>query len=423
MSMSPAKCMCGIFALAIIARLTAFWVLPEPHMAYNAIYAYVKGAEILLEGQGFADPSFPVYTPPLYSVLIAIVTAIFGDGILTTKLLQIAVDSLTAALTCLLFRNVFGDFTGILTGIMWALYPFTIYSTLYIGTEVFFTFFLALFVVLIVHGIQTDKWYSYCAAGAVLGLATLIRGSTQFIPLILPFVLFAFGKGRIRWLRNYVLSLMCFVIVILPWSIRNYVVLHEIIPVGANSTVILYGTYEPLLTIDTRQAELTRLFAEAKAKGILPPGEDRGPAERDAFLAKVAIENYRERLRADPIGLAVFMVQKFFRLWYSTESGNNHGITLAVNAGIYAFAVVGIFATWKNKNGMALMLLGLVIYFVIIHWLTLPLFRYMLPVMPYVIAFAAFGLLFVIERRWPEVPERFALRSIPLSSGKNTHQG
>jgi hypothetical protein len=141
-------------------------------------------------------------------------------------------------------------------------------------------------------------------------------------------------------------------------------------------------------------------------------------------LAKVAIENYRERLRADPIGLAVFMVQKFLRLWYSTESGNNHGITLAVNAGIYAFAFVGIFAAcWKNKNGMALMLLGLVIYFVIIHWLTLPLFRYMLPVMPYVIAFAAFGLLFVIERRWPEVHGRFNLRSIPLSSGKNTHQG
>lgn len=405
--MSLAKCMSGIFALALISRLVAFEVLQEPHMAYNAIFAYVKGAEILVEGQGFSDPSFPVYTPPLYSILIAVLTILFNDGILATKLLQIGVDSFTAALMCLLFKNVFDDPTGVVAGIMWALYPFTIYSTLYIGTEAFFTFFIALFVVLLVQGIQTDKLYFYCVAGVVLGLATLVRGTTQFIPLMLPFILITFKKARVHWLRNYLLSLICFVIVILPWGVRNYFVLHEIIPVGANSTVILYGTYEPLLTIDTRQAELTRIFAEAKAKGIIPPGEERGPAERDGFLAKVAIENYRERLRSDPFGLAVFMVQKFCRLWYSTESGNNHGVTLAVNAGIYAFAIIGAFVVWKKKNGMALMLLGLVAYFVIIHWLTLPLFRYMLPVMPYVIAFAASGLLFVMERKWPDMHGRF----------------
>ena len=416
MFMPSAKCASGIFALALIVRLIAFAVLPEPHMSYNATFAYVKGAEILFEGQGFSDPSFPVYTPPLYSICIAIVTAIFGNGILAIKFIQIVLDSFTAVLLYFLVRTVFSELTGNLAGIMWALYPFTIYSTLYIGTEAFFTFFITFFVLLLVHGIQTDKIYFYCLAGIVLGLATLTRGTTQFIPLILPFVLFALGKGRVHWLRNSLVSLVCFVIVILPWGARNYFVLHEIIPVGANSTIILYGTYEPLLTIDTRQAELARLFAEAKAKGIVPPGEDRGPAERDRFLARVAIENYRERFRSDTFGLGMFMFKKFGRLWYSTESGNNHGVTLAVNAGIYVLAIIGICIAWKRRNGIAMMLLSLVGYFVIIHWLSLPLFRYMLPVMPYVIAFAALGFAFLIELSWPEMHGQ--LRNFLLASEK-----
>ena len=384
----------------------AFWVLPEPHMAYNAIFAYVKGADTLVNGQGFSDPSFPVYTPPLYSVLIAAGTVLFGNGIYAIKVLQIVADALTSVLLYLIARRVFNDLTAVLAGTLWSLYPFAIYATLYIGTEVFFTSFIALFLLCIVYSLDKDKWYVYCGAGICLGLATMIRGTTQFLPLILPVALWLLRSKNSHWLRNSTLSLLCFLIVIFPWAIRNYIVLHEVIPVGANSTVMLYGTYEPLLTIDTRQAELVRIFEAAKAKGIVPPGEDRGPSERDGFLAKVAIDNYRERLKTDPLGLVTFMMQKFFRLWYSTESGNNHGITLAVNAGIYALALVGVVVALKNKNIMAIMLMGLVAYFVVIHWLTLPLFRYMLPVMPYVLTLAAVGMGFIIEKKWPEAYER-----------------
>ena len=406
MAVSERRWILAIFAMAIGVRLAAFWLLPEPHMAYNAIFAYVKGADSLVSGQGFSDPSFPVYTPPLYSVLIAAGTVLFGDGIYAIKVLQVIADAFTSILLYLIARRIFDNFIAVFTGILWSLYPFAIYATLYVGTEVFFTLFIAVFLLFLIYSLEQDKWYFYFGAGLFLGLATLIRGTTQFLPLILPLALWLLKSKNSPWLRNYTVSVLCFLIVILPWAIRNYIVLHEIIPVGANSTVMLYGTYEPLLTIDTRQAELVRVFEAAKAKGIVPPGEDRGPSERDGFLAKVAIQNYRDRLQSDPFGLAVFMVQKFFRLWYSTESGNNHGITLAVNAGVYAFALIGIVVTFKKKNKMAIILVGILGYFVIIHWLTLPLFRYMLPVMPYVLIMTAVGIVFVIEKGSPEAYRR-----------------
>ena len=180
MAMSARKYALAIFIVAVAVRLTAFWVLPEPHMPYNAIFAYVKGAEILLHGQGFWDPSFPVYTPPLYSMLIAVGSMVLGDGIHTIKLLQVFVDAFTAVILCLLARRVFDDLTGVLAGMLWSLYPFAIYSTLYVGTEVFFTFFVALFLLFLVYGLRTDSAYSYGGAGFSLGLATMIRGTTQF---------------------------------------------------------------------------------------------------------------------------------------------------------------------------------------------------------------------------------------------------
>ena len=42
---------------------------------------------------------------------------------------------------------------------------------------------------------------------------------------------------------------------------------------------------------------------------------------------------------------------------------------------------------------------AVVIYFVALHWFALPLFRYMIPVMPYVIGFAAFAIT-SLKNKW-----------------------
>lgn len=401
-----------VFAAAAI-RLLALWLVPEPHLSSNASFAYLKGAQILMEGQGFSDFYFPVYTPPFYSMCIAMMTFLFGgDGIVGIKLLQIVADSLTALVIYLAMREVFDAPTGYLSAIIWGLYPFAVYSTLYIGTEALYTFFLALWVWLTVCAIRHDKWQYYCGAGAILGLATLTRGTTQFLPLVLPFLLFACRKQSPDWGRGYLLSLLCFIVVILPWGARNYLVLDEIIPIGVNSLPVFMGSSEPLLTIGVeREKEMSRLYEKAKAKGIVPLPPDRGPAERDGFLMKLALENYIEQLRTDPVNLIFFMVKKLFRLWYSTESGRNHSIALGVNILIYAPSIVGIVAAWRQKDCITLVLLGLIGYFVLLHWPTLALFRFMMPVMPYVSGFAAFGLLVAVKHKWPEMHRRLQLMS------------
>jgi len=398
-----------IFLVSCVFRVTALFILPEPHVSYNAQFAYIKGAEMLVAGQGFADPAFPVYTPPLYSLAIAVLAFLFGgDGIMGIKIVQIVLDSAMAVLLYLIAREIFDPSVGFLSAVIWAMYPFAIYSTLYVGTEVFFTFLVAVWVWCTIWAIKCARWEYYCAAGVFLGLATLTRGTTQFMPLILLALMFALRDHGFKWIRMYVLTVVCFTLIILPWGIRNYLVLKEVIPIGANSSVILYGASEPMLTIgDGRAKEVARLYEEAKTRGIVPPPEDHAPAERDRFLARVAIDHYKARLRNDPVDLSLYMVTKFVRLWYSTESGNNHGATFAINFGLYILAGVGIVLSWKKRNWKALTVLVLVGYFVFIHWMTLPLFRYMIPVMPYLSMFAATAMLAALNRKWPRVYERF----------------
>lgn len=397
-----------IFGVSLVLRVSALFILPEPHISYNAQFAYIKGAQMLVEGQGFADPTFPVYTPPLYSLVIALLAWLFGgDGIMGIKVVQIVLDSAMAVLLYLIAKEICNSSVGILSAAIWAIYPFAIYSTLYVGTEVLFTFLVAVWVWFTIWAIKSARWEYYCAAGAFLGLATLTRGTTQFVPLILLILMFVFRDQGLRWIRMYLLTVVCFGLIILPWGIRNYLVLNEFIPIGANSSIILYGVSEPMLTIgDGRAKEVARLYEEARINGIIPPPEDHPPAERDRFLAKVAIDHYKARFRNDPAGLSVFMLKKFFRLWYSTESGNNHGVTLAINLGLYILAGIGIVLSWKQRNWKALTLLVLVAYFVIIHWLTLPLFRYMIPVMPFLSMFAAMGMIAFLNRKWPRAYER-----------------
>lgn len=396
-----------IFVTALVVRLLAFGLLPEPHLSYNAVYAYLNGAKLLLDGDGFSDPSFPIYTPPLYSLSIAAAASLFGgDGIVGIKLIQIVLDSFTALIICMLFSELFDRATGYFSALIWVLYPFAIYPTLYIGTETFFTFFVALWVLLTTRALKEGKWELYCAAGGVLGLATLTRGTTQFLPLLLPFVFLTSRRSVAEWLRHSTITLVCFVIVILPWGIRNYLVLNEIIPIGINNTIVLWGSSEPLWTIDTRGREYTLLLAEAEKKGIISTSNDVGIVEKDRNNVRLAIENYRKRLLEHPASIVTFMVKKFLRLWYSTESGNNHGMSLLINSFIYLPAGIGTIVALRRKNSTALALCGIIAYFALMHWLTLPLFRYMIPAMPYVIAFTAIGLLFFVEHTWPRVNHR-----------------
>lgn len=382
-----------LLAVAFGLRMGAVVLAPEQHLSTNAEIAYLGGAHLLVEGKGFGDPSYPLFTPPLYAGIIAILIHLVGEDQLSIKVVQALADSFTVIVIYFLAREIFDSETALISAAIWAIYPFSIYATLYVGPEAIFTLFLGLTLLLMVYAIKYQSWRHYSGAGILLGLATLIRGTTQFIPLLFPFMLLYFKRGTKRSIMNYGIFLLSFIIIVAPWSLRNYLVLNDFIPVAAAGGVFLYGSSEKFLIIKDRERHLPELLEELRVKKhLFEPPKGSKPSEHDQYLLQAGIEIYKNTFKDDHLGFVTFMFKKFLRLWYGTESGNNQGYILGVNSLIYLLALVGILISWLQRKQLAVLLIFVLVYFIVLHTVSFPMFRYMLPVMPYVIAFAAFSI-------------------------------
>lgn len=393
-----------LFTLSLVLRLIALWLVPTPHLSTNAETAYLGGARLISEGEGFADPLYPVFAPPLYAVFIALGTLLFGSEQFPIKLFQIILDSFTSVLVYVIVRKIIGHKVAVLSGVGWAMYPFSIYATLYIGSEAMFTFLLSLFVLLVLQVVQhPQSWKLYGAAGMVLGIATLTRGTTQFLPIFLLgglLVMYRYlPKGAVK---GYLIFFLSYAVILSPWALRNYLVLHEFVPVATGGSVLLQGASDEFLTIENKK-KYEAYFEELKGRGIHMPSNEDGPVAMDRFYVRAGLESYRMRLEKDPLSIVPFMIMKFGRLWYSTESGNNEFVILCINSLIYVPAFIGLWVAWSRYSQFLWILGPVILYFILLHWLTLPLFRYILPVMPFIIALAGLGTITVLDQYWEKV--------------------
>jgi hypothetical protein len=66
----PKKAVAALFLAALVLRLAAFATI-DPILGMNAQYTFLGGAQRLVSGDGFGDPSYPLLSAPLYAVLIA----------------------------------------------------------------------------------------------------------------------------------------------------------------------------------------------------------------------------------------------------------------------------------------------------------------------------------------------------------------
>ena len=378
-----------LFAFSLLVRLVILAIFPAPALDESA-QIYLRAAHLLMDGKGFIDPSFPVYNPPLYPVFIAICLSLFGDDQVSVKIVQAVVDSLTMVLIYFVMKEIFDVETALLSAGILSLYPFSAYLAISIASEPLFTFFLSCFVLSIVYAVRSTKVSHYFVTGILLGLATLTRGTTQFVPLMFPVMLILLGRRGRESIICYAAFCLTFVLVILPWTVRNYEVLDDFIPVATGGgIVVLMGSSEKFLTIDGKP-EMYQLH--------MPPTGGK-PSQNDKFFARAGLERHLVHLQSDPLGFVRFMVKKFARLWYATESGKNHNLILLSQLPMYVFAVIGVIFAWiKGKTG-AWILLCMIAYSIALHWLSLPLFRYMIPVMPYVIGLAAFAIV-TLKNEW-----------------------
>jgi hypothetical protein len=183
-----------------------------------------------------------------------------------------------------------------------------------------------------------------------------------------------------------------------PWIIRNAVVLHEFVPATTDGGHGFYAANNERALADPRGFCIPDDWSSL----LLKPGEASiGEVEASRRLMRIAggylLSHPRVALR--------LMARRFVTLWGFYPNPNFVGRTQVL---VYALAYIPLFplmlfGLWRahrrrEADRMDLLLVdGLILYTTAIHTVFLAMIRYREPLMPFLLVFAAMGILCAVE--------------------------
>ncbi|HEY1286543.1 MAG TPA: glycosyltransferase family 39 protein [Solirubrobacterales bacterium] len=213
--------------------------------------------------------------------------------------------------------------------------------------------------------------------GLLLGVTAMIR--PEYLIVGIAFVVLA--AIRVRRERGWqdagvavALLLVAFVTPIVPWAIRNEVVLDRTVPISTGGGKALYagtflpadGEYQRVKAILVRRYLHRDLEPGSEALDRIDPTPlfDRVAARypdlpRDSALGKIGKQNFSKFFDEDPAGYAAMTVRKIGRMW-SSGLGEAMSSTvgrviqvLIVLAGLAGLGVLGWRRRWWEAVVMA----------------------------------------------------------------------
>jgi 4-amino-4-deoxy-L-arabinose transferase-like glycosyltransferase len=238
------KSLIGLFAAALILRLLALAVFPGHGAISSDAAEYDRLARNLLAGRGFSSSVQAPYEPtmardPFYPYVLAAFYAIGGGSVTVALVIQAVLSAFTPLLVYAMCHDIAHaaelPARGCrLAGWLTALYPVLVVSSGYVLTEWLATLLLTAGTLLFVRACLSGKVWWAAAAGAALALLALTRAPAQLLPIGLA-VLLLIGSllrrltHRLAMFPDFGPSLRlagallaAFVLVLLPWSLRNH---------------------------------------------------------------------------------------------------------------------------------------------------------------------------------------------------------
>ena len=170
----------------------------------------------------FADPNLPLNEPNLRAYVRRLL------------LLQVGLSAGLVALTLLLGRALFDERVGWLAGTIAALYPAFIAHSHYLWSETLFAVAVVGALLAVIQVERRRSWLIASVAGVAFGIATLTRETALPVAAVAAvwWVWTAAPAQRPRARLQGALMLALAILVVIPWTVRNYRVLDRFVPVS-----------------------------------------------------------------------------------------------------------------------------------------------------------------------------------------------
>jgi len=209
-------------------------------------------------------------------------------------------------------------------------------------------------------------------------------------------------------LINFTFLCLAILSIIIPWTIRNYVVFHEVVLISTNGGLNLFTGNNPGATGHWERAEENLAF-------YAPQSELEGVSEvqSDKIMRKAALTFIRQ----NPTRFLVLAMQKFRFFWTDNEELVTTPLEAASTfAGwilLLLASVMGI-ALSMGEWHKSLLLYLLIIGYMSVHLVFFALARFRLPLVPLLSIYAGYGIVSA-PSIWSQMKSRKLGRAEALS--------
>ncbi|HWN72181.1 MAG TPA: hypothetical protein VNN15_00065 [Solirubrobacterales bacterium] len=392
-----------LIALALIAALglvvRAYVVVNPVANPADDSHAYYAISKALYEEGSFGGPEFRDSSdwspgaPFLYAAsFYATGGAREGTARIVEALLGVGTILVVFALGWRLGGRAYGRWVGLFAAFAVAVYPPFIHTTGELMSEppAMLTLPAAILAFLwasdrqgsvnrVVPGMRGERatWWVWLVPGFLFGLTAMFR--PEYLLVGAAFVVLA---GLRAWqasewrlgLAGAGVLLVAFVLPILPWTIRNVVVLDRVVPISTGSGKALYvgtflpadGEYQRVKAILAKRYLHRDLEPNSEALNKVSPTElfDKVAARypdlpRDSALGKIGKQNFSKFFGEDPDGYMAMTARKVGRMWssgvgeaMSTTAGHVVQVLLVL-LGLAGFALLALRRRWWELVALA----------------------------------------------------------------------
>lgn len=227
-----------LIALAFLAPRLILWLCASGPPVSDALW-YFNRATSIAQGHGYAFDGKPTAFWPIgYPGFLGMLFVLFPNTPATAYVANLGLSALTLICSFFVFRELDLSVGWALLGVLLlALYPdFIIYQNL--ATSEILALTLCTVATLLI--LRARRPGHFLLAGMAIGLATLVKSQLLLLPLVALAYDFATSRHRIRILGVYVLLGIGTALVIAPWTLRNYVVMHRLVLVQSNGGYNLF---------------------------------------------------------------------------------------------------------------------------------------------------------------------------------------
>ncbi len=382
--------------------------------------AYLGIANNLLQGAGFSTlgTDHPTaFRPPLYPLLLAFFTGIFGT--IGIAILHLIVGGVTIWATVKLGERLGLKNGALLAGLLVAIDPILLRYTTLPMTEVIFAVLTTMLLWLWSRADQRPSWNTYLLTGFAFGIASLCRPSLlPMLPVLWILYLVNDFRGMNR-LDRMIKSTLCIVLVgasamvtMLPWGVRNLAVFgHFKLTTTHGGYTLLLGNNPVFYDAVVRQP-LGTTWGDYAAEDACSQTswinqlnrqlDERGLVsefDRDRAQYNRVIKN----IQAEPLMFLRASLLREIRFWSPVPIGPQaRSMNSAIYWGtaifyltVYLFAFAGLIFVLRqpaSKRNKWLPALAMIITFSVVHSLYWSNARMRAPLIPVIAILAAYGL-------------------------------